>query len=103
MSDIYTVTAEMRFDFNVQFSHPPLDAGERDLMIRALTLEDVWLLNSPDLAAVRFAHSRGLIERLVSLEAMCGLIKARLRADLRENYREAWLAGHRTAFNLGLM
>jgi hypothetical protein len=82
--------------------HPTLDAGERDLLIYAETLAaPAWLLNSPDMAAVRFAHGLGWIDRLVSLGAMSAHLKARLSRDLRDNYTERWLSRKRTELVLG--
>jgi hypothetical protein len=60
-----------------------------------------WLLNSPDMAAVRFAHARGWIDRLVSLEAMTAHLKVRLKETLRMNYTERWLSEKRTRLLLG--
>lgn len=94
---IVEITDEQRVDFNLRHGHPALDAGERDLLILAETLVDeAWLLNSPDMAAVRFAHSQGWIDRLVSLEAMNGHLKGRLNHDLKFNYTERWLSGKKT-------
>lgn len=96
------VTEEQRVAFNVAHGHPALDAGERDLLIYAESLQDrVWLLNSPDMAAVRFAHKNGWIDRLASLEAMTSHLKARLRESLRTNYTERWLSGKKTNLLLG--
>lgn len=97
------VTDEQRFDFTMTYQAVGLDDGERDLLIFATGLQDAWLLNSPDMAVLRFAHQAGHLERLVSLEAMCRTINARLRQDLRENFRENWLAMNRTEFSLGVL
>ena len=103
MALIGDVTDEQRFDFTMNYQAAGLDDGERDLLIFAITLQDAWLLNSPDMAVLRFAHQAGCLERLVSLEAMCRAIKVRLRHDLRENFRENWLSMNRTDFNLGVL
>jgi hypothetical protein len=90
---IINVTETDRVTFNMNHGHPSLDDGERDLLIYAETLtEPMWLLNSPDMAAVKFAHQNGWIDRLVSLEAMASRLKARLRADLKGQYTDRWLS-----------
>lgn len=97
LDHVERITDEQRVEFNLAHGHPPLDAGERDLLVYAgLIGERVWLLNSPDMAAVKFAHAVGWIDRLVSLEAMTSHLKARLRNDLRDNYTERWLSQRRT-------
>ena len=75
---IADITNEQRVAFNIAHKHPSLDAGEKDLLIYAETMQSpAWLLNSPDMATVRFAHARGWIDRLVSLEAMTAHLKVR--------------------------
>ena len=97
------VTDTQRASFNMAHDHPPLDDGEKDLLVYAETLTNpVWLLNSPDMAAVRFAHARGWIDRLVSLEAMVSHLKARLRENLRQNYTERWLSEKKTKLLLDM-
>lgn len=97
LAHVETVTEVQRVAFNMAHGHPTLDAGERDLLIYAETLSSpVWLLNSPDMAAVRFAHRMGWIDRLVSLGAMSAHLKTRLSRDPRDNYTEKWLSGKRT-------
>lgn len=83
--------------------HPSLDDGERDLLIYAKTFaEPIWLLNSPDMAAVKFAYGEGWSDQLVSLEAMSSHLKVRLASSLRENYTERWLSDKKTKLLLGL-
>lgn len=91
------VDDEARAEFNMRHGHPALDAGERDLLIYGGALgAPAWWLNSPDMAAVRFAHAIGWTDRLVSLEAMVSHLRARLREDLRGNYTERWLSVKKT-------
>lgn len=102
LAHVETVTEVQRVKFNMAHGHPTLDAGERDLVIYAESLTSpMWLLNSPDMAAVRFAHRMGWIDRLVSLGAMSAHLKTRLSRDLRDNYTERWLSGKRTGLLLG--
>ena len=97
LAHVETITEVQRVTFNMKHDHPTLDAGERDLLIYAETLAvPAWLLNSPDMAAVRFAYRLGWIDRLVSLGAMSAHLKARLSRNLRDNYTERWLSGKRT-------
>lgn len=91
------VTDDDRAEFNLAFGHPSLDPGERDLLLYAARLGSTgWLLNSPDMAAVRFAFSQGWGDRLVSLEAMGAHLKARLKETMKDNYTERWLGQRRT-------
>lgn len=102
LSHVKSITEIQRVRFNMTHGHPTLDSGERDLLIYAETLAaPAWLLNSPDMAAVHFAHGLGWIDRLVSLGAMSAHLKARLSRDLRDNYTERWLSSKRTELLLG--
>lgn len=97
LANVGSVTDEQRAEFNLTYGHPPLDAGERDLLVYADSIGGgLWLLNSPDMAAIRFAHGRGWIDRLVSLEAMTSHLRVRLKESLKENYTESWLSTRRT-------
>lgn len=101
MHEIADITDEMRFNFNIRNGHPTLDDGERDLLVHAETLRNAWLLNSPDMAVIRFANSRGWLDQLVSLEAMNAHLRSRLRETFCENYTERWLSTQKTDFLLG--
>ena len=97
------ISDEQRASFNLTYHHPSLDPGERDLLIYADLLEEsAWLLNSPDMALVRFAHGRQWLDRLVSLEAMTGQLRAKLRHNLAANYCDRWLSERKTAMILGM-
>ncbi len=100
---IAKISDTQRVQFQIDHPQAVLDPGERDLIIHAGTLvgAEVWLLNSPDMAAVRHAHGRGWIDRLVSLEAMNAHLKLKPKAALRENYSERWLSTKRTNLALG--
>lgn len=100
---VANVSDEDRAAFNMRHQHPALDAGERDLLVYAEKVgNDAWLLNSPDMAVVRFAHQIGWLDRLVSLEAMTHRLKLRPRRALAQNYTEAWLSERRTRLRLGV-
>lgn len=103
MEVIGDVTDEERFEFTMKYQAVGLDDGERDLLIFATGLQDAWFLNSPDMAVLRFAHQAGCLQRLVSLEEMCRTTNARLRQNLRDNFRESWLAVNRTELSLGVL
>jgi hypothetical protein len=98
------VSAVDRVNFNMTYGHPSLDDGEKDLMVYAesLDVESIWLLNSPDMAAVRFAHNAGWRDRLVSLESMARRLKIRLHENLSDNYTENWLVDKKTKILLGM-
>jgi hypothetical protein len=103
MRHVENVTNGMRAQFHQAFPQALLDAGERDLLVYAgtLTVAEAWLLNSPDMAAMRHAHSRGWLDRLVSLEALNRHLRGKLGAALRDNYSEQWLSLRRTRLILG--
>ncbi len=103
LGHVETITEIQRVNFNMNHGHPSLDDGERDLLIYADSLQHpVWLLNSPDMAAVRFAHGKGWSDQLVSLEAMTAHLKVRLASRFRDNYTERWLSERKTRLLLGL-
>lgn len=95
---VAVITDEMRAQFHASFPSVALDPGERDLVVYAgsLSSKDLWMLNSPDMAAVRHAYSRGWLDRVVSLEAMNAQIKGRLGSGFRDNFTESWLGARRT-------
>lgn len=95
---VAVITDEMRASFHKAYPSAVLDPGERDLLIHAGTLgvANAWLLNSPDMAAVRHAHERGWLDRMVSLESMNGHLKGRVSSAFRDNYTEKWLSVRRT-------
>jgi hypothetical protein len=102
LAHVEAIDNTQRVSFNMRHGHPTLDDGERDLLIYAEALGgSAWLLNSPDMAAVRFAHRVGWLDRLVSLGAMSTHLKVRLRCSLRKNYTESWLSQKRTSLLLG--
>jgi hypothetical protein len=103
MKHVATVTDEMRAKFHQAFPQVLLDDGERDLLVYAGTIPvaEIWLLNSPDMAAVRHAHSRAWLDRLVSLEILNAHLKGKLAATLKDNYSEEWLSIRRTRLILG--
>ncbi len=96
------VTDLARIEFALAYPDAILDDGERDLLIYAGTLpaKDVWFLNSPDKAAIRFGHQRRWLDRFVSLEAMVNHLKLRPIDALKGNYTERWLSEQRTLFQL---
>lgn len=102
MQFVVVITDEMRARFHEAFPTAVLDPGELDLLVYAGTLgADAWLLNSPDMAAVRHAHQRGWLDRMVSLESINGHLKGRLRFGLRDNYSEQWLSIRKARLILG--
>lgn len=103
MRHVAVIDDDMRASFHAAFPAAILDPGERDLLIHAGSLRaaEAWLLNSPDMAAVRHAHGRGWLDRVVSLEVMNAHLKGRLASALRDNYTEHWLSVRRTRLVLG--
>jgi hypothetical protein len=81
-----------------------LDRGELELFAHALTLsiEDVWVICSPDLASVKFAVTSGVGDRLVSLEEALEAAGARPNVQLRSHFTSRWLSKERTKAMLGI-
>lgn len=78
-----------------------LDAGERDLLALAMSLEGAFELCSADKAAVRAAFELGRIDRVVSLESIAQRIGSRPKPELRVQYLEATMSQWRTRLTLG--
>ena len=77
-----------------------LDDGERDLLAHVATRTDVWILSSPDKAAMRAAHTMGWLDHLVSLEAACRNMNLSTQM-LKQNYTEDWHRVERVKLRLG--
>ena len=104
LAHIEAIAEAQRAAFYLDYPAAALDPGELDLIIYAGSLSknaEVWFLNSPDMAAVRHAHTRNWLDRLVSLEAMVSHISARLSEPLRRNYTEKWLGERKLNLLLG--
>lgn len=81
-----------------------LDAGERDLLIYASNFDgDCWLISSPDSAAMRVAHNKGWLERVVSLESLLETINCLSNIDLRVNYTKKWDEAKKAQIRLGIL
>lgn len=68
-----------------------IDPGERDLLAHALARTDrgIWVLASPDKAAIATVVEAGVQDQLVSLEAI--LSSVGLKADLRDHFTTSWM------------
>lgn len=90
-------------EFDMANINQPLDAGEKQLIIYAHTMQQkVWFLNSPDIAAVKYACKHDWSDSLISLEAMTKHLNCRLKANLERNYTEGWLSQKKLQFNTGV-
>lgn len=80
-----------------------LDPSEKDLVAYAMTqANDIYLLCSPDKACMKIAAKTGLLDQLVSLEAMSRA--AGLRSmDFRRNYTDRWHCATKTQLRLELL
>ena len=78
-----------------------IDAGERDLLAHALARRDpgMWVLASPDKAAIATAVQAGIQDQLVSLEQILNAVG--VGADLRFHFTTSWLTAERTKALLG--
>jgi hypothetical protein len=78
-----------------------IDAGERDLLAHALARSDrgLWVLASPDKAAIAAAVDAEIHDHLVSLEEILGAVG--VRANLRYHFTKDWLVKERTSALLG--
>jgi hypothetical protein len=99
LSEIHHVTPLQRADFILK-NKIPLDDGERDLLAHIATRTDIWILSSPDKAAMRAANEMGWLDHLVSLEAACRNIKLST-PPLKQNYTEEWHSVERVKLRLG--
>lgn len=82
----------------------PLDDGEKALIIYAHTIgKNVWFLNSPDKAAIKYACKVGWSDNLVSLESMTTHLKLKLNQPLKQNYTSKWLAQEKLRFIQGVL
>jgi len=103
LKNIANISEIQKAEFFINYKNAPaLDEGELHLLIHALTRNDKWLINSPDLAAMRFACKNGFDERLISLETMVRRVKAQLAAPLQPQYTEAWQTHKKTQMLLGM-
>jgi hypothetical protein len=78
-----------------------LDPGERDLLALSTTLEGEFRLCSCDKAAVVAANALGLLDRMVSLEALAESVGARPNPRVRVQFTEARMGQWRTALMFG--
>lgn len=82
-----------------------LDAGERDLFahafVRAAAGDDVWVICSPDRAAVRAAVALGWRDQTRSLAELAAAVGARPNPPLAGHFGERWLSDLCTAYLLG--
>jgi hypothetical protein len=81
-----------------------LDRGELELFAHAMTLsiDDVWVICSPDLASIKFAVTSGVGDRLISLEDAMDTAGARPMVSLRSHFTSKWLSTERTKVMLGI-
>lgn len=67
-----------------------IDDGEKDLLAYAITLPpNVFLVCSPDKACMKVASKMGMLERLVSLEALAERV-GRRNLKFKRNYTQKW-------------
>ena len=76
-----------------------LDPGEKELLAYAITLQDCWVVTSPDKAAVRAGHFLGVMDQFVSLEELA--TSAGERPAMKEQYTNRWLSSFKTQVLLG--
>lgn len=101
---IETITELQIVEFEMSNVGQGLDDGEKQLIIYAHTIKDnVWFLNSPDLASIRYACQNGWADHLVSLESMTRHLSCRLKSNLERNFTENWLSESKLKFNMGVI
>ena len=66
-----------------------LDPGERHLLAYALTLQDTYLVCSPDKMCISAGAKLGLLDAFISLEELAD--KAGARVQLRENFTKNFM------------
>ncbi len=80
-----------------------IDDGEKDLLAFAITLPpNAFLICSPDKACMCVAARLGLIDRLVSLQALAERV-GRGNLSFRQNYTENWHRKQRTTIQLDIL
>ena len=80
-----------------------IDDGEKDLLAYAITLPaDVFLVCSPDKACMKVAAKMGLLDRLVSLQALAERV-GRGSLAFRRNYTEQWHRQQCSAIQMGTL
>lgn len=79
-----------------------LDAGERDLLALAMSYGGTSRICCCDKAAVRAAHSLGMIDRIISLEALAREAGVRPNPALRTQFTEVRLSEWRTRLIMGV-
>jgi hypothetical protein len=95
-----TVTPAMVFSLVERLGgQVDLDPGEKELLAYALTLQDAWIITSPDKAAIRAGNVLGIVDRFISLEELAA--DAGQHPSLRDNYTTRWLVAFRTQVLLG--
>jgi hypothetical protein len=104
---VESVTDTQRAEFSINYADAVLDDGERDLVIYAGLLTQakpavqVWFLNSPDIATIRYASRRQWLDHLISLEEMSKHLKQKSKLALRSNYTGSWLSNQKVQFITG--
>jgi hypothetical protein len=104
LKHIEPITELQRVQFALAAPGVELDPGELDLLIYAETLPssaNIWFLNSPDRAAIRYAHSRNWLDKLISLEEMIDHLNQKTLLSLKENYTKKWLSEAKVDLILG--
>ena len=98
---IGAVTTLMRVQITLRLGNRiDLDAGERDLLAYALTLQSkVWWLCGPDNGSVNALHFLGMLDRMISLQTLSHGAGQKINA-IPHHYTERWLADRRTRFLL---
>jgi hypothetical protein len=86
---VHRVTDEMLAALRLAAEGTFLDAGEEHLLAYAAASPDIRLICSPDGACMRVAKILGMLDRLVSLEALAEKAGQRY-LPLRVNFTEKW-------------
>lgn len=95
------VTDVLRAEVTLRVGHrTDLDEGERDLLAYALSMgKRAWWLCGPDNGTVNALQLLGLLDRMVSLEALAHGVGHKLGSP-PFHYTEKWLSERRTRFLL---
>ena len=100
-TSVHDVTDAMRIELICrEASAADLDDGEKDLLAYAISLPtNVYLICSPDKACMKVAAKLGLLDRLVSLQALAERV-GRGNLSFRRNYMEQWHRRQCTAIQM---
>ena len=94
---ILTVSQQELADLRLRLAgQVNLDAGEENLLAKALSSKKPWRICSPDSALIRACWLLSHLDNVVSLEHLLQQIGFRLKTSLQRQYTKVWLSQKKT-------